>query len=82
MGAEDMLDRVLEEQKQEAEGDHDLFSHLFGPTPAVTEAYINGTPVTALCGKTWVPSRNPEKHQLCPRCKELLDMARAAKGNA
>jgi hypothetical protein len=75
-----MLDRVLDEQKQETEGDHDIFSHIVVPASAVTEAYINGTQVTALCGKTWVPSRNPDRHQVCPTCKEILEMAKAAKG--
>ena len=54
------------------DGDHDLFSHVVVPAKAVTEAYITGTPVTAICGKTWVPSRNPERHQVCPTCKELM----------
>lgn len=82
MGAADMLDRVLEEQKQETEGDHDLFSHIVTPASAVTEAYITGSSVTALCGKTWVPTRNPDRHQVCPTCKEILDAAKAARGNA
>ncbi|HSI94187.1 MAG TPA: DUF3039 domain-containing protein [Jiangellaceae bacterium] len=25
----------------------------------------------ALCGKVWVPSRDPEKYPVCPRCKEI-----------
>lgn len=81
MSGAGMLDQVLDDQRieQEQEGDHDLFSHIVVPASAVTEAYINGTQVTALCGKTWVPSRNPEKHPVCPTCKEILEIARAAK---
>lgn len=55
------------------EGDHERFAHIVVPASAVTEAYIYGTPVTALCGKTWVPSRAPEKYPLCPTCDEILD---------
>ena len=30
-----------------------------------------GTPVVALCGKVWVPSRAPEKFPVCPECEEI-----------
>ena len=32
-----------------------------------------GTPVIALCGKVWVPSRAPEKFPVCPECKEIWE---------
>lgn len=41
----------------------------------VTGAYIEGTPLTALCGKVFVPSRDPKSLPLCPICKEIADMA-------
>ena len=41
------------------EGDHEKLAHIVLPKSAVTEAYITGTPVTALCGKSWVPTRDP-----------------------
>jgi len=25
----------------------------------------------ALCGKVWVPSRDPERFPVCPECKEI-----------
>ena len=59
------------------DGDHERFAHVVVPASAVTEAYITGTPVTALCGKTWVPSRDPGRYPVCPTCKEILDAARA-----
>ena len=34
------------------DGDHERFAHVVVPASAVTEAYITGSPVTALCGKT------------------------------
>jgi hypothetical protein len=38
---------------------------------SVIEGFVNGTPVTALCGKTWVPNDNPAKYPLCPACKDI-----------
>ncbi len=53
-------------------GDHDRFSH-YVPKAKLTEAMINGTPVIALCGKVWVPSRDPERYPVCPACKDIKD---------
>jgi hypothetical protein len=53
-------------------GDHERFAH-YAPKDKVTEAMVMGTPVTALCGKTWVPSRSPEKFPVCPECKEIWE---------
>lgn len=54
------------------EGDHERFSH-FVPKNKLTEAMVMGTPVVALCGKVWVPSRNPDKFPVCPECKEIWE---------
>lgn len=54
------------------DGDHEKFAHVVVPASKVTEAYILGTPVTAVCGKTWVPSRSPEKYPVCPECRDFL----------
>ena len=35
---------------------------------------VTGTPVTALCGKVWVPSRDPKRYPVCPTCKEIYEM--------
>lgn len=53
-------------------GEHDLYAHAVAPAGALTNAIINQTPITALCGKTWVPSRDPKKYPICPTCKEIL----------
>ena len=55
------------------EGDHERFSHYVDKSK-LTEAYVLGTPVIALCGKVWVPSRDPKKFPVCPECKRLFDM--------
>jgi hypothetical protein len=41
----------------------------------ITEAYIAGTPLVALCGYTWVPSQSPKGLPVCQQCKELADLA-------
>lgn len=59
------------------EGDHDRFAH-YVPKDKLTQALVEGTPVRALCGKVWVPSRDPDRYPVCPTCKELL----ASRGEA
>ena len=54
------------------EGDHERFSH-YVEKDKLTEAMVMGTPVVALCGKVWVPSRAPEKFPVCPDCKEIWE---------
>jgi hypothetical protein len=38
----------------------------------VAEAYVLGTPLEALCGAVFVPSRDPKKLPVCEACKEAL----------
>ncbi len=54
------------------EGDHEKFSH-YVPKDDLTEAMIMGHPVIALCGKVWVPSRDPERFPVCPECKDIWE---------
>lgn len=63
---------VDEELRTNDGGDHERLSH-FVPKDKYMEAMINGTPVVALCGKVWVPSRDPEKYPVCPECQEIWD---------
>lgn len=53
-------------------GDHERFAH-YAEKNEIMEAMINGTPIVALCGKIWVPSRDPKKFPICPTCKEIYD---------
>jgi Protein of unknown function (DUF3039) len=39
----------------------------------LTEARVYGTPVEALCGKRWVPSRDPKRYPICPECQAIKD---------
>ena len=54
-------------------GDHDRFSHYVTKEDAM-KAYVDGVQVTALCGKKWIPSRDPEKFPVCPVCKDLYGL--------
>ncbi len=40
---------------------------------AVTEAYVNGTPLTALCGSVFVPSRDPNTQPPCLDCESQVE---------
>jgi len=65
------------------EGDHERMSHIVleGYKPdegdfvslgtTVVEGMVTGTPVKALCGKVWVPGRDPRRYPVCPTCKEI-----------
>ena len=39
----------------------------------VTEAYFTGTPIEALCGYVFVPTRDAKKYPLCSKCKEMRE---------
>lgn len=54
------------------DGDHDRFAHYVDRNES-TRAYVDGTPVRALCGKVWVPTRDPSRYPVCPTCKEIVD---------
>lgn len=56
-------------------GDHERFSH-YVRKEKILESALSGEPVKALCGKTWVPGRDPEKFPVCPICKEIYEAMR------
>lgn len=55
------------------EGDHDKEAHIVVPAHTIYEAMVTGTPITALCGKTWVPTRDPERFSVCKLCIEVFE---------
>jgi hypothetical protein len=71
-GAETIEDRRTSPAEP---GDHERFSH-YVEKDKLTEAMVMGTPVVALCGKVWVPSRDPEKYPVCPECKDAWQKLR------
>jgi len=54
------------------QGDHDVFSHYVLKEDALRAA-VEGAPIVALCGKVWVPTRNPDSYPVCPTCSELAE---------
>ena len=50
-------------------GDHDRFAH-YCRKDDITRALVTGEAIVALCGKKWVPTRDPERYPICPTCKE------------
>jgi hypothetical protein len=68
--ADERVDERLDERLDE--GDHDRFSH-YVEKAKLTDAMVMGTPVIALCGKVWVPSRNPDRYPVCPDCKKVWE---------
>lgn len=43
-------------------------------TALVLEARVLGIPVEALCGYSWVPSKDPSNLPICTACKEVYDL--------
>ena len=68
-GDTDLLTRP---ELQEDDGGHDRFSH-YVKKEKVVESAVTGKAVRALCGKKWIPSRDPEKYPICPACNEIYD---------
>jgi hypothetical protein len=66
-GTQELLEQPLLDS-----GDHERYSHYVKKDKIVQSAVL-GTPVRALCGKRWVPSRDPEKFPVCPTCREIYE---------
>ena len=64
----------VREELQEP-GDHERFSH-YVRKEKILESALSGEPVVALCGKVWVPGRDPDKFPVCPACKEIYESMR------
>lgn len=58
------------EPKLHEPGDHERFSH-YVRKEKIVESAVLGTPVIALCGKVWIPGRDPKNFPVCPACKEI-----------
>ncbi len=63
------------------EGDHDRFSH-YARKADIVESAVTGRPVVALCGKVWVPNRNPDRYPMCPTCRDIFEQKKKAESGA
>ncbi len=53
-----------------SDGNHERFAH-YVKKDKIVESAVLGSPVVALCGKVWVPSRDPQKFPVCPECLKI-----------
>jgi hypothetical protein len=68
-----LLEREVETtpRTSHGDGDHDRFAH-YVQKEKILESALSGDPVIALCGKVWVPGRDPGRFPVCPTCKEIF----------
>lgn len=71
-----VLERERVEQQEIEPGDHERFAH-YVRKEKILESALSGEPVVALCGKVWVPGRDPNRFPVCPMCKEIYEGLRA-----
>lgn len=78
---------VITETEIVTENDSPIYTHIIDrgdderPAEAIVlEARVNGTPLTALCGHVWVPSRDPQKYPICQKCVEIFEFAKDFRG--
>lgn len=63
---------LTEESLDHQSGDHERYSHYVNKNKIV-ESAVMGNAVVALCGKIWIPSRDPQKFPVCPTCQEVYE---------
>jgi hypothetical protein len=63
------------------DGDHERFAH-YVRKEKILESAFSGDPVIALCGKVWVPGRDPNRFPVCPACKEIYEGLPPGEGDA
>lgn len=63
---------LLEERTSSTndDGDHERFAHYVEKSKIV-ESAVTGTPIKALCGKVWIPNRDPSRFPICPDCEKI-----------
>ena len=69
-----ITDTLLEEKPVSTteDGDHEKFAH-YVEKEKIVESAVTGKPVIALCGKVWVPGRDPSKFPVCPDCQKIYE---------
>lgn len=66
-----------EKSRRGDDGDNDRYAHYVSKE-RLEQARITGRPVIALCGKVWIPKRNPERYPVCPECKKVYSQMRGS----
>ncbi|MFT4185741.1 MAG: DUF3039 domain-containing protein [Micrococcaceae bacterium] len=71
-GTTTVIEREEAVKRLHEPGDEERFSH-YAKKRDLDESLIMGTPVVALCGKVWVPNRDPQRFPVCPDCKKIFE---------
>jgi len=78
-----MPGKTIPQTDEELQTGEPAMAHIVKTEPGETaaakilEARIYGTPIEALCGHVWVPSRDPKQLPLCQKCKDVYGMYKA-----
>lgn len=67
-------------KRLDTDGDGDRLAHYVRKSDIV-RSNVEGVPVEALCGKRWIPNRDPDRYPVCPVCKELMNRLRSRGDN-
>lgn len=65
------IDRTTNDQDEEQQ---DKEAHIVAPASKFYEGLVYGTPVRALCGYTFVPTK-AKRSPVCQKCQDILDDA-------
>ncbi|WP_050954548.1 DUF3039 domain-containing protein [Parascardovia denticolens] len=72
-------EQVEERTRKDDTGDNDRYAHYVS-RERLEQARLTGRPVIALCGKVWIPRRNPENYPVCPECKRVYAQMGSGRG--
>lgn len=76
-----MSDLAIKPELSGSDTDDDLIAHICRRED-IARAYVTGEAIEALCGKKWVPSRDPENYPVCEACTAELERLRAGWGGS
>lgn len=57
------------------ENDHGARIAHYALKEDITRAFITGDKIAALCGKVWVPARDPNLFPICNKCEQILHLS-------
>ncbi len=74
--------QVVEDPKvaDPTDGDEDRVAHYVRKNDIV-RSNVEGVPVRALCGKTWIPNRVPDGLPVCSACKQVMARLKGSPNN-
>lgn len=79
-GSTSTIERT-EIRHKEQPGDNERYAH-YVPKEKILASAMSGEPVVALCGKIWLPQRDPSRFPICPACKEIYQSMHGGSGDS